>query len=148
MPTVNKTAHALFLILQHEGLVSRLNVPLLVLERLLLERLLGTCKVACVIYFPYGAPGAQEEGRTVTITARIRCQCCLTNGCHVRAVQITDADILNFALNLEYLEAEFYNCAVTGSGLPATLRGGGPASIGCQKANITGDVLVLPRFRL
>ena len=57
-------------------------------------------------------------------------------------IQITDADILNFALNLEYLEAEFYNCAVTGSGLPTTLRGGGPASIGCQKANITGDTLV------
>jgi hypothetical protein len=65
----------------------------------------------------------------------------------MRAAQITDADILNFALNLEYLEAEFYNCAVTGSGLPATLRGGGPASIGCQKANITGDVLVLPRLQ-
>jgi len=59
-----------------------------------------------------------------------------------RSAQITDADILNFALNLEYLEAEFYNCAVTGTGLPASLRGGGPASIGCQKANLTGSVLV------
>ena len=59
-----------------------------------------------------------------------------------RSAQITDADILNFALNLEYLEAEFYNCAVTGTGLPASLTGGGPASIGCQKANLTGSVLV------
>ncbi len=52
--------------------------------------------------------------------------------------------MLNFALNLEYLEAQFYSYAVTGAGLPASLLGGTGAQgavIGGRKVNFTDPVV-------
>ncbi len=53
------------------------------------------------------------------------------------AAGVNDADILNFALNLEYLEAEFYTYAVTGMSIEAL-------GIGTNGAGTPGPVVIKP----
>jgi hypothetical protein len=48
---------------------------------------------------------------------------------------ISEVDVLNFALNLEYLEAQFYSYAAFGTGLPNSLLTGG---VGTQGQVVTG----------
>lgn len=54
---------------------------------------------------------------------------------------VTDADILNFALNLEYLEAQFFLHSATGAGLATADLGANPGSVtgGTQVAGVTAQ---------
>jgi Ferritin-like domain len=53
------------------------------------------------------------------------------------AQTISETDVLNFALNLEYLEGEFYSVAVTGATLSSSVTGGTSTATGGAKVTFT-----------
>ena len=78
----------------------------------------------------YGAAGAAAGGLAMAAATT-----------PAAAVASLDIQILTFALNLEYLEASFYNIAATGQGLNGADRGGSPGVVtGGRKVNFTSPI--------
>lgn len=77
--------------------------------------------------------GVGVAGALVTGAAVLGCG---NTSVYVDAQGQVESDVLNFALNLEYLEATFYSYIVTGKDIDSSLTGGGPAVQGAP-AQIT-----------
>ena len=71
--------------------------------------------------------------------------CCLglllAAGCRAQTLAVTDTDLLNFAMNLECLEAEYYSTAINGYGLNSSTLGNGPPAVGGLKANLSPELI-------
>jgi hypothetical protein len=60
-----------------------------------------------------------------------------SSGSSTHAQAVPETDVLNFALNLEYLEGEFYSRAVTGNFLDASVLGTTSLATGGKKVTFT-----------
>ena len=70
----------------------------------------------------------------------------LTRNANAQTTTFTDTDYLNFALNLEYLEAQYYSYAVNGGPIPANSQGSGAGTV-TVKAGITATTFTTPQLQ-
>uniref|UniRef100_A0A6N2LGH3 Desiccation-related protein PCC13-62 n=1 Tax=Salix viminalis TaxID=40686 RepID=A0A6N2LGH3_SALVM len=73
------------------------------------------------------------------LTALVSVPINVSGSAYCGPVEATDKDLVQFPLNLEFLEAEFFLSGALGHGLDAIepdFAGGGPPPIGAQKANL------------
>ena len=85
-----------------------------------------------------------EGPRVMALKPAALAACCLAflaARTALAAISPSDSDILNFAMNLECLEAEYYSTAINGYGLNSSTLGGGPQATGGLKANLSPDLI-------
>jgi hypothetical protein len=95
------------------------------------------------------APNRRKFFKTLSIAGAMAGAAAAVEGTLKAQSSFTDFDILNFALNLEYLEAEFYTVATTGqtiSQIGMTVSGSGSSGAttgGSQVPGLTGATLAI-----
>jgi hypothetical protein len=94
------------------------------------------------------SPNRRKFFRTLGIASAMAGAAAAVEGTAKAQSTYTDFDILNFALNLEYLEAEFYTVATTGQtisqiGMTVTGSGSSGPTTGGSQVALTGTALAI-----